>query len=165
MRRAALDGIIVLIPGTRRNSSSIGEMCMNRPNPFSKRPTQELRAPVLVFLGEQDGATERMFKEKLREILEERKNVVTAYLARVHYGDPKNISVCLCMRVANAPDKPLVETIHSLFAQNFNRAVHLDMIFLKAEQEQQLATVCKPFYQHNRTALAPFNALAAWFRK
>ena len=32
---------------------------MNRPNPFTKQPTQELSTPVLVFLGEQDGSAER----------------------------------------------------------------------------------------------------------
>jgi hypothetical protein len=138
---------------------------MNRLNPSSKQPTQELMAPVLVFLGEQDGAPERMLKEKLCELFGERKNLVAAYLARVHYGDPKNISVCLCMRAADAPDKLLVEAIHSLFAQDFNRAVHLDMVFLNVEQEQRLATVCKPFHQRNPTALTPFSAISAWFRK
>jgi hypothetical protein len=138
---------------------------MNRPNPFSKQPTQELTAPVLVFLGEQDGAPERMLKQKLCELFEGRTNLLAAYLARVHYGDPKNTSVCLCMRVATAPDKLLVEAVHSLFAQGFNRAEHLDMVFLNAGQEQQLATVCKPFYQRNPTALTPFSAISAWFRK
>jgi len=138
---------------------------MNRVNPFSKQPTQELIAPVLVFLGEQDGVPERTLKEKLCEVFGERTNLLAAYLARVRYGDPKNTSVCLCMRVETAPDKLLVEAIDSLFAQSFNRAVYLDMVFLKAEQEQQLATMCKPFYQRNPTALTPFSAISAWFRK
>ena len=138
---------------------------MNRSNPFSKQPTQELVAPVLVFLGEQNGVPERMLKEKLCEVFGERTNLLTAYLARVHYGDPKDISLCLCMRVATAPDKLLVEAIDSLFAQSFNRAVHLDMVFLNAGQEQQLATVCKPFYQRSPTALTPFSAISAGFRK
>jgi len=138
---------------------------MNRSNPFSKQPTQELVAPVLVFLGEQNGVPERMLKEKLCEVFGERTNLLTAYLARAHYGDPKDISLCLCMRVATAPDKLLVEAIDSLFAQSFNRAVHLDMVFLNAGQEQQLATVCKPFYQRSPTALTPFSAISAWFRK
>jgi hypothetical protein len=35
--------------------------------------------------------------------------------------------------------------IHSLFAQYFNRAAHLDIVFLNSKQEEQLAAVCKPF--------------------
>jgi SseB protein C-terminal domain len=117
-------------------------------NPFaSRRPTQELNAPVLVFVGEQDGPSEKMLKGKLSEIFGEHKNVQKAYLARAHYGDPKVVSVCLCLGVTGGADRPLVEAVHSLFAKYFNRAVHLDILFLTPEKEALLVGVCNTFYQ------------------
>jgi hypothetical protein len=117
-------------------------------NPFSsRRRTEQLDVRALTFLGEQDGPPERMLKGRLSELFKPRENVLRAYLARVHYGDPKTVSVCLCLDVKDAPDEPLVEAVHSLFARHFNRAVHLDTLFLKPKQEEQLAIVCKPFYQ------------------
>ena len=117
-------------------------------NPFaSRRPTEQLTATVLSFVGEQDGSPERTLKGKLSELFNSRKNVLKAYLARVHYGKPENTSVCLCLAVTNGKDELLVEAIHAQFARDFNRAVHLDIVFLKPEQEEQLAPVCKPFYQ------------------
>jgi hypothetical protein len=117
-------------------------------NPFSsKRRTEKLDVPALTFLGEQDGPPERILKAKLAELFSARENVQRAYLARVHYEDPKSVSVSLCMGVKDAPDEALVEQVHSLFAQHFNRAVHLDILFLKPKQEEHLALVCKPFYQ------------------
>jgi SseB protein C-terminal domain len=117
-------------------------------NPFSsRRPTEKLNVPVLTFIGEQDGPAERMLKGKLSELFTERKNVRTAYLTKAHYGDPQAISVCLCLGVTSGADEPLVEAVHSLFAKHFNRAVHLDIMFLRAKQEEEVALVCKPFYQ------------------
>ena len=139
-------------------------------NPFSsRRPTEQLDVPVLTFVGEQDGPPERMLKGKLSGLFatlsgaatapkinargvssrffEGRTNVLRAYLARAHYGDPQAASVLLCLGVTSGADERLVEAIHSLFALHFNRAVHLDILFLNPKQEEQLAMVCKPFYQ------------------
>jgi hypothetical protein len=104
-------------------------------------------AHALTFVGEQDGPPERMLKEKLSELFAGYKNLLKAYLARVHYRETKDESVCLCLSVSTDADKPLVEAIGSLFAQHFNRAVHLDILFLNPKQEEQVAAVCKPFYR------------------
>jgi type III secretion system (T3SS) SseB-like protein len=115
-------------------------------NLFSRRrPTEVLKAPTVTFVGEQDGPSERMLKGKLSELFGARKNVQKAYLARAHYGDPKAVSVCLCIGVIGGVDETLVEQVHSLFAKLFNKATHLDIIFLSGKQEEQLAAVCKPF--------------------
>lgn len=116
-------------------------------NPFSKRPTEELVAHGLAFLGEQDGPPERILKSKLSGLFAGYKNLVQAYLARVRYREAKSESVCLCLSVSSDADKPLVEAIHSLFAQQFDRTVHLDILFLNPKQEQQVAALCKPFYR------------------
>jgi SseB protein C-terminal domain len=123
---------------------------MKLSNPFSGRPTEELIAHALTFLGEQDGPPERMLKGKLSELFAGYQNLLKAYLARVHYRETKGESVCLCLSVSSGADKPLVETIHSLFAQQFNSAVHLDILFLNPKQEEQLTVVCKPFYRQGQ---------------
>lgn len=120
---------------------------MKLPNPFSKRPTEKLIAHALTFVGEQDGPPERMLKEKLSELFAGCKYPLKAYLARVHYREAIGESVCLCLSVFGGEEKPLVEAVHSLFAQQFNRAVHLDILFLNPKQEEQVAAVCKPFYR------------------
>jgi SseB protein C-terminal domain len=120
---------------------------MKLSNPFSKRPTEELIAHALTFVGEQDGLPERMLKRKLSALFAGCKNLLQAYLARVHYRGARGESVCLCLSVSSGADKPLVEAIHSLFAQHFDRKVHLDILFLNPKQEEQLAAVCKPFYR------------------
>jgi len=120
---------------------------MKVPNPFSKRPTEELTAHGLTFVGEKDGPPERMLKGKLSELFAGYKNLLMAYLARVRYREANGESVCSCLSVSGGPDKPLVEAIHSLFAQHFNPAVHLDILFLNPKQEEHLAAVCKPFYR------------------
>ena len=119
-------------------------------NPFSlRRPTEVIKAPTVTFIGEQDGASERMLKEKLSDLFGGRENVQTAYLARAHYGDPKVAAVCLCLGVTGGADKRLVEQVHSLFAKQFNQAAHLDIIFLSPKQEERLVVVCKPFYRRS----------------
>ena len=123
------------------------QLVMKLSNPFSRRPTEELIAHAVTFVGEQDGPPERMLKGKLSELFAGCKNPKKAYLARVHYREAKGESVCLCLSVSGGDEKPLVEAVHSLFAQQFNRAVHLDILFLNPKQEEQLAAICKPFYR------------------
>jgi hypothetical protein len=120
---------------------------MKLSNPFSRKPIEELNAHALTFVGEQDGPPERMLKGKLSELFAEYKNLLKAYLARVHYRETKGESVCLCLLVSSGADEPLVEAIGSLFARHFNRAVHLDILFLNPKQEEQVAAVCEPFYR------------------
>jgi len=123
------------------------QLVMKLSNPFSRRPTEEPIAHAITFVGEQDGPPERMLKEKLSVLFAGSKNPLKAYLARVHYREARGESVCLCLSVSGGEEKPLVEAVHSLFAQQFNRAVHLDILFLNPKQEEQLTAVCKPFYR------------------
>jgi SseB protein C-terminal domain len=115
----------------------------------SRKAAKRPAVPVLRFVGEQDGPRERMLKGKLSELFARRKNISMAYLAMGHRGDPKNISMCLCLGTASGTHERLSEDAHYLFAQYFNRTVNFNVVFLKSEQEVQLALVCKPFYQSN----------------
>jgi hypothetical protein len=44
------------------------------------------------------------------------------------------------------PDKRLVADIGDSFASQFHTSQHLDILFVDAEQEGELARVCSPFY-------------------
>jgi hypothetical protein len=122
-------------------------LVMTLSNPILRKPTKKLIATALIFLGEQDGPSERMLKGQLYDLFAESKNLQKAYLARTQFREAGNESVCLCLSVSSGADEPLVEEIHHLFAQLFNRAVHLDILFLSSRQEEQVAAVCKPFYR------------------
>lgn len=139
--------VVGLIPGHHAQRTISNVMKVKQPNPLSRRPTEKLTAHALTFVGDQDGLLERKFKGKLSELFAGRNNLLQAYLARVNYREAKDESVCLCLSVAGRADEPLVEAIHSLFAQYFNRAAHLDILFLNPKQEEQVGTVCKPFYR------------------
>lgn len=115
----------------------------------STKRTKRSVISVLRFVGEQDGPRERMLKGKLSELFARRKNILIAYLAMGHRGDPKTISMCLCLGATNDEHGRLGEDVHYLFAQYFNCTVHFNIVFLKSDQEDQLALVCKPLYQNN----------------
>src|ERR1700733_13980526 len=114
-----------------------------------RRPRKHVQALVvqnLTFTGEQDGDVERRLKAQLSEMFASSPDVITAYLARAKYGDGDERSVCLCLSSYTADQKLLFKDIQSIFAQHFGRRVHLDILFLRGQQEDQLAVVCKPFY-------------------
>jgi len=62
-----------------------------------------------------------MLKGKLSELFDSRKNILMAYLAGGHRGDPDIISICLCLGTTSGANEHLSEAVHSLFAQYFNR--------------------------------------------
>ena len=112
---------------------------------FSRRPTEKLSVPS--NLVENKTARGEKLKGKVmnyRRAQEWR----TAYLAKAHYGDPKAVRSVMSRSMGGA-DEPLVEAVHSLFAKHFNHAVHLDIMFLRTKQEEEVALVCRPFYQLN----------------
>ena len=120
---------------------------MTPSSPNFEKADKKMIAHALTFLGEQDGPSERMLKGQLYDLFAESKNLLKAYLARTQYREAGDESVCLCLSVCSGADEPLVEEIHSMFAQLFNHAIHLDILFLSPKQEEQVAAVCKPFYR------------------
>ena len=44
-------------------------------------------------------------------------------------------------------DQLLLERVRAIFAEMFNSQEHLDVLFMRDDQEQQLRSVCGPFYE------------------
>ena len=97
------------------------------------------------FLHEQDGEPERSLKSELHGLLRLRSGVARAYLARVEYSDTPAYEVALC--IAGPEDPALVRDVASSFAKQFGRDAHLDILFLKVNEEAEVSRVCRPFYE------------------
>ncbi len=106
---------------------------------------QEIHVPRVQFIGEQDGPAERHLKERLADFFRRDKSVETAYLARINTGD--QTGVALCLKTKFGPDRGLAEKIGAIFKTIFNQRVHLDIMFLNADQESKLMPVCNPFFE------------------
>jgi hypothetical protein len=117
--------------------------------PNRSRPAETLQVPVLNFLGEQDGPPERNLKASLCQLFENRVHLQRAYLARVDYGVQGEFNVALCIRMGVSDDAELRKAIGKEFAQNFGKHEHLDIIFVREDQEGDLRNICRPFYPVN----------------
>ena len=105
---------------------------------------QELDVGEVSFVGEQDGPPERELKAELIPLLSEAR---AGYLARVQYTSGER-SVALCLAsTPEAVQADLSNKISALFHQMFGRNSHLDILFLRPDQEREVQQVCKPFYQ------------------
>lgn len=105
---------------------------------------EEHRETGVTFVGEQDGEPERVLKGKLSGALDEFPSVQKAYLARVRYAGSEQVEVALCL-FGSAESTDIVDACSREFHSLFKPTLSLDVLFLNAEQEQRLATVCKPF--------------------
>jgi hypothetical protein len=114
-----------------------------------RRRTESHVVGTIRFLGEQDGAPEREFKEAVARLLGTNATVERGYLARVAYESSSNASVAVCL-VARDPQDELLQEIGSVFASMFGRDQHLDILFISRDQEQDLARVCSVFFESNR---------------
>ena len=118
---------------------------MPRFKPSAPNHPQEMRVAEVQFLGEQEGAPERLLKTKLTEFFQGDKSVDRAYLARTKLeGEP---TVALCLKTQFGADAGLAEKIGAIFGMIFNAREHLDIIFLNEQQESQLEKVCSAFFE------------------
>ena len=113
---------------------------------FRSRPPEVRRETRIEFLGEQDGANERILKQALAEEFKHHSPVQRAYLARVGFAPSAPTSVALCIASRTGEDAALVNKILAIFARHAPKEVSLDILFLRAEQEPELAFVCEVFY-------------------
>jgi hypothetical protein len=113
----------------------------------AKQIFEELNVKRIYFAGEQDGPHERKLKDKLVILLRAEPSVKSAYLAKIHFGDPKSFTVCLCLEPVGRPDKKIVEKAAAVFKSLAPSTAHLDIIFPNAAQQVELTKVCKPFFR------------------
>lgn len=116
--------------------------------PWSRKhlETEQIYAPKLYFVSEQDGPPERELKGRLAELFQRDQSIKTAYLARLRYGDQSPVTVALCVRAQFGFDHGVAEKAGRIFASMFGGHEHMDIVFLKDKQECELAKVCSPFF-------------------
>lgn len=115
-------------------------------NRKSSRPPVTLTPPKITFVGEQDGPPERDLTARFMEMFRDEESVLRAYLARAEYGDGTGTHVVLCIRSENGECPTLHPKIGAIFAGMFGSHEHLDTLFIRDDQEQELSRVCRPFY-------------------
>jgi hypothetical protein len=115
----------------------------------SRKKSEEIRVREIRFLGEQDGPSEEILKDRLADFFRRDRSVNRAYLARVDFGEGENASVVLGLRTQFGPDKGMVEKVSTIFAGVFNAKEHLDIMFLTDNQEAELTKACKPFFSQS----------------
>lgn len=97
------------------------------------------------FIGEQDGKPEQELKARFVAAFAGNRMILTAYLARVAYGDAQS-HVALCLRTAGADHPNIVRSIGKVFEKLFGSSQSLDIIFLTDPMEAKLKQVCMAFY-------------------
>jgi hypothetical protein len=104
-------------------------------------------ALTIIFVGEQDGPAEQDLKVSLVELFRSEPTVERAYLARTDYRDGTGLHVALCLKSSIGEDWSLDPKVANIFAARFGTHEHLDTIFIRADQEQELQQGCAPFYR------------------
>lgn len=113
-----------------------------------RRQPEARTEPAIDFIGPQEGPIETRLTSELAQLFAmTHPEVGRAYLVRVCYRSTGTISVALCIRSTMPKGEQLVTNVGHRFAELFNRETHLDIIFLSLEQEEDLKTVCRPFYE------------------
>lgn len=110
------------------------------------RRAMERREGRVEFLGEQSGSVEDLFKRDLMLEFATRPDIRRAYLARVGFQPDAETSVALCIVSRRPDDRSLVIRVGEIFRRRFASDIALDVLFLTAEQETDIARVCRPFY-------------------
>ena len=111
------------------------------------QPPQQLTPPTTKFIAEQDGPPERDLKARFVELFRHEPMVQCAYLAQAEHGDGTGVHVTLAIRCSLGEDPSLIPKLANIFTCMFGSHEHLDMMFIREDQEQQLRAVCGPFYR------------------
>jgi hypothetical protein len=110
------------------------------------RDREQLDAYAIHFIGEQDGESERLLKDRLVPILDFVGDVDEGYLARIELGTGSEESISLCLLSPIGDERITLDLVQVAFAQLFNSDEHLDILFLRSDQREKLRTVCRPFF-------------------
>jgi hypothetical protein len=112
------------------------------------KPIDTFRLSQVRFLCEQKGPTEALLTSKLSEGFASSGLVQRAYLARVAYvNDPAAMNVVLAIRTkSGGEEQALLPRINAAFASIFGSHEHLDILFVREDQEKAVGAVCPAFY-------------------
>jgi hypothetical protein len=107
---------------------------------------ESIKTQKAIFLGEQDGPTERSLKTELAKFFVLNQEIISAYLARVSYAEVPGSQIALCLKGGEQNAQELVQGIGKVFSRLFNPMQHLDILFLSEIQLESIERVAKPFY-------------------
>jgi hypothetical protein len=115
------------------------------------KKVQQLKVLRVEFLAEQVGDAETELKGKFVRIFQTNMQVVLAYLVTVRYPDADQIKVALCLKHSTGKDLRLVQEIGAEFGRMFNHQESLDIMFLKPEEAERIASIARPFYRSDES--------------
>jgi hypothetical protein len=113
---------------------------------WSRRAAQRREGKV-EFLGEQSGLVEDTLKRELILEFLARPDVQRAYLAKVSFPPQTESAVALCVVSTRPEERSLVLRVGEILRRRFAHDTALEILFLTAEQESEVARVCAPFYR------------------
>ena len=114
---------------------------------FEEKPITEIHPQGIRFLREQDGRIERLLKQELIVLFKGTKEVDEAYLVTCEFGGNMPQGVLLAIHASSGADVNLVQRIQNVFGSIFAKREHLDILLLDSDQQQNVSSVCLPFYQ------------------
>jgi hypothetical protein len=114
----------------------------------SAQKAQKVTRAATRFIAEQDGPSERDLKSAFVQVFREEPIVERAYLALAEHGDGTGAHITLAIKSSCGENQLLIRRLMSVFSAMFNSREHLDMMFIREDQEHQLRQVCTPFYRH-----------------
>jgi len=110
------------------------------------KPPQQLTPTTTKFIAEQDGPPERDLKDRFVEHFRSEPMVERAYLVQVGHSDGTGIHVTLAIKCFGEENPSLIPKLADIFSNMFGPHEHLDMMFIREDQEKRLRVVCEPFY-------------------
>jgi hypothetical protein len=107
---------------------------------------EPIKISQVLFLGEQDGASELGLKQGLSDCFCNVNAVLSAYLVRVSYKESPGIQIALCMNVEVSSRATVLPCVEVVFRKLFSITQHMDIFFLSDAQLAAINKVAKPFY-------------------
>lgn len=112
---------------------------------WSRRAVSRREGPVQ-FLGGQSGSAEDALKRDLVLEFATRPDIRRAYLAQVAFESQREPATALCILSRRPDDQGVVTRVGEIARRRFAKDAVLDVLFITAEQDADLARVCRPFY-------------------
>lgn len=110
------------------------------------RRAMQRREGKVEFAGEQSGAIDDLLKRDLIIEFAARPDIRRAYLAGVVFQPQNESADALCLVSRRPDDKSLVVRIGDIVRRRLGRDAILDVLFLNAEEEAEVAKRCRPFF-------------------